>query len=308
MTAVLTMSRVTRRFGGRVALLDVSLRLEPGIIGVVGPNGAGKTTLLRLAAGLLIPNSGQIRWLDDRPRRHATLDNAVALATDGDALPARETATELLTMLMMCSGMTANDAFEHAEKTLLRFGLQEHMERPLAELSRGQRQRVKLAQAFALPSRLLLLDEPLNALDPVWRVRVGEMMREAVAMGTCVVMSSHILEEVESLASNLVLLFRGRVVAVGTQSQIRDRVENRGTALRIACDKPQKLAAALLERALVVTLRIEERELLIESSDLAALSVALPAAVLSSGVEVERVGTDGDDLTSLFQTLSEGVR
>lgn len=308
MSETLRLERVTRRFGARVALLDANLRLEPGLVGLLGPNGAGKTTLLRLAAGLIRPTTGRIAWMGGHPRHHPALDNQIALCSDGDALPVRESPLSFVTMLLRCAGLSTSDAAQRATTTLERLGLSEKLEAPIAQLSRGQRQRVKLAQALALPAGLLLLDEPMSALDPVWRIEVGAMMREAADAGACVVVSSHILEEVEALAQTLVLLFRGRVVAAGSQAEIQALMRNRGTAVRVRSDRPQALARELLGRAAIRSLHIEGDELLVQSEDLQAVCTALPPSVLASQAAVRTVGTDGDDLVSLFKALSQEVR
>ncbi len=305
---VLRLQRVTRRYGARVALLDASVELRPGLVGLLGPNGAGKTTFLHLAAGLTEPSSGHISWLDDRPRRHAKLDNRIAFVPDGDDLPRRDTALDFVAMLLQSAGLSRAQALARGASTLERLGLQAKLHEPLQGLSRGQRQRVKLAQAFALPADLILLDEPLNALDPIWRLEVAALMREAVQSGACVVLSSHILEEVEALADWLVLLFRGRVVAAGTRKQIQELLSHRATAVRIQCDDPRRLGQALLGVAPVTLLRVEGQELSVQAENLAVLQRSLAQAVLSSGVRVQSVRTAGDDLVGLFQALSQEVR
>ena len=306
--AVLRLRRVTRQYGARAALLDATVDLYPGLVGLLGPNGAGKTTFLHLAAGLTEPTSGTLTWLGDRPRRHSDLDNRIALVADGDDLPRRDTPLQFVSMLLRCAGLRPSEAVDRAEVTLIRLGLEAKLREPLQGLSRGQRQRVKLAHAFALPADLLLLDEPLNALDPVWRLEVAALMREAVQAGACVVLSSHILEEVEPLADWLVLLFRGRLVAAGTRREIQAMLSHRATAVRIQCDVPRKLAQSLLGRAPVTLVRIEGNELTLQAEDMAMLHKALAAAVVESGARVELVRTAGDDLAGLFQVLSQEVR
>ena len=305
---ILSLRRVTRTFRGRVGLLDVTLDLQPGVVGLLGPNGAGKTTLLHLAAGLTVPSSGAVTWLGGMQRRTADLDNRIAFVADGDSLPRRETARAFVTTLLCCAGMTSHDAATRAADMLERLGLSSQLDAQLGTLSRGQRQRVKLAQAFALPAALVLLDEPLNALDPVWRMEVAALMQEAARAGACVVVSSHILEEVEALSTWLVLLFRGRLVAAGTLHEIRDLLRNRASALRIRCSDGRALGRELLGRAPVTQLRLDGPDLSLHAADLASLYRALPAAVVATGVSVESVATDGDDLVSLFQALSAEVR
>jgi len=307
-TSVLSFRRANKQFGARVGLLDVTVDLQPGIVGLLGPNGAGKTTFLHLAAGLTVPSSGEVSWLGGQLRRSPGLDNQIAFVSDGDHLPRRQSPLEFVGELLRCAGCSPDDAEQRATRTLVRLGLEAQLHAPLSTLSRGQRQRAKLAQAFALPAALLLLDEPLNALDPVWRREVASLLRERAEAGTCVVISSHILEEVEALSDWLVLLFRGRLVAAGTQRQIQDLLRNRASTLRIRCDDARRLAIDLLGRAPVTQLRIDGDELAVNAGDLDGLYRALPAAVLASGVTVAEVATDGDDLVSLFQALSAEVR
>ena len=307
-TTALTFDRVTRMYGSRVGLLDVSVRLEPGLVGLLGPNGAGKTTFLHVAAGLLLPRSGGVSWGADLLRHDVRLANRIAFVSDGDQLPRRDTAAQFCTALLRCAGLGAHAAEKRACATLDRLGLAAMADAPLGTLSRGQRQRVKLAQAFALPADLILLDEPLNALDPVWRLEVAGLMHEAVQGGACVVLSSHILEEVESIATWLVLLFRGRLVACGTQREIQDLLRNRATALRIRSTQARTIARELLDRAPVTHLHIDGPELVVHADDTASLYRALPAAVVAAAAAVESVTTDGDDLVSLFLALQKEVR
>lgn len=306
--AVLSMRRASRQFGARMALVSVDLDLRPGVVGLLGPNGAGKTTLLNLAAGLLAPSSGSVRWLGGIVRHDPRLDHRIALCTDGDQLPRRPSPQQWLTGMLQLSGATRADAQRRVHQLLDRLGLQAKADTPMAELSRGQRQRVKLAQAFALPASLVLLDEPLNALDPVWRREVAALMHEAAEAGACVVVSSHILEEVEQLAAWLVLLFKGRLVAAGRQADIRGLLHNQATIVEVACSDPRALGRELLQRAPVRWLRLDEGRLFVQASDAEALGRALAPAVVASGLEVAEVVTRGDDLASLFQALSAEVR
>ena len=300
--------RVTRRFGARMALLDASCSLGAGVVGLVGPNGAGKTTWLRLAAGLIQPTTGEVRWRGDLPRRHPALDNRIALCTDRDALPPDASAWQLLRDHMRIAGLSEAAAGERAEASLHRLGLQDRMERPLGQLSRGQRQRVKLALTFALPGDLYLLDEPQNALDPVWRLEVAALVRAARDAGALVVVSSHILEEVEAIADRLVVLYRSRIVAMGPKDAVRLQLGRAGVALRVEASDARALGRALIGHPAVMRLEVVEGALRVAGDDLPAIQRGLAAAVLTSGVRVSAVETEGDDLTSVFRALGQEVR
>jgi len=308
MTAIVQLDRTTRRFGPHVAVLDADLTLGPGVYGLLGPNGAGKTTLMRMMAGLIRPTTGTITWLGGHKRRARELDNAIAICPDGEQLPPRETPLELLTLLLRLSGVSARDAGERAEAALIDLGLKEELDRPIAQLSRGQRQRVKLAQAFAIPAKLLLLDEPLNALDPVWRLKVSERIKATAGSGTCVIVSSHVLAEVEAVAERLILIFKGRIVAAGTHLEIRELLDERGAGLSITATEPRKLAAALMAHGAVTSTRVEDDILYVDADDMQTLCKALPPAVVASKTQVWEVRAQGDDLVSLFHALADEVR
>ena len=308
---VVQFSRVTHQFGSRLAVLDCTVELQPGVVGLLGPNGAGKTTWLNLAAGLITPTSGQVRWLGGLERRAEGLDNRINLCTDNDQMPRRQTVMQWLTAMLRLAGCHNLYAAQRAGQMVDRLGLEAKKDAKLETLSRGQRQRVKLAQAFALPATLLLLDEPLNALDPVWRREVAALMNESAQAGACVVVSSHILEEVEALANWLVLLFKGRLVASGSQDDIRDMLHNQATLLKITCSDARALARELLALAPVTLVRVETSAndmLTVQAADAELLCRAMPKAVLASGVSVSRVDTQGDDLVSLFGALAAEVR
>lgn len=306
--SILTMQRVTRRYGGRVALLDASLQLGAGIVGLIGPNGAGKTTWLRLAAGLIVPTSGEVRWNDGLSRRDPRLHNRIVLSGDGDALPVRETPRAYLELLLEAAGLDGRAAHERADAVLARLGLEAKADLPISGLSRGQRQRVKLASAFALPADLVLLDEPHNALDPVWRLEVTALCKEAAAAGALVVVSSHILEEVEAIADRLVVLYRGRVVATGPRDRVKRELGRRGTGMRVRCSDPRALGRALLGHPALLRLDLDGGWVRFGGDDLPAIQCGLAAAVLASGVTVHEVETEGDDLTSVFRALGEEIR
>ena len=305
---VLRMQRVTQQYGAAVALLDATFDLQPGVVGLLGPNGAGKSTLIHLAAGLKTPTRGTVTWLGGKTAGDVALEGQIALVPDGDSLPKLDTPLRLVTMVLRCHGLAAHDADTRAKAVLTRLGMEAKWHEALGGLSRGQRQRVKLAQAFAMPARLVLLDEPLNALDPMWRLEVAALMHEAAQNGACVVVSSHILEEVQSIAGWLLLLFRGRVVAAGSQAEIRALLHKRAQALRLHASDPRALARELLSRAPVTELKIDAQHLTIQASEPAELFAALPQAVLASGARVDFAATDGDDLISLFQALAKEVK
>jgi ABC-2 type transport system ATP-binding protein len=304
MSATLRFERVSLTFGARAALIDVSLELQPGVVGLLGPNAAGKTSLLSLAAGLRQPSSGSVRWLG-LERGHPNLDHAIAVVADGDQLPRRDSPLSFVSLLLRCAGLDAATAEARATATLVRLGLEGKLRDPMAQLSRGQRQRVKLAHAFALPASLILLDEPLNALDPVWRLEVVALMREAARGGACVVLSSHVLEEVEPLVDWLVLLFRGRLVAAGTRAEIQGLLQRQATALTVHTDKPRQLARELLGLTDIHGVMLEGDSVRVQGPNLRALYGALPKAVVAADAAVREVRAEGDDLVSLFQALSQ---
>jgi ABC-2 type transport system ATP-binding protein len=242
--ALIAAEGLTRRYGRVVALDELALRLEPGLVGLVGANGAGKTTLIQILLGLLPPTAGSVRVLGlDPTRQGARVRALVGYMPEHDCLPPDLSATELVVHLARVSGLPASAARERAADTLRHVGLQEERYRPIGGYSTGMRQRVKLAQALVHDPRLVLLDEPTNGLDPQGRAEMLALIRRIAAeFGIPVLVSSHHLGEIERICTHVVVIDAGRLL----RSSAIERFTEGSDVLSVEVDeRVEELAARL---------------------------------------------------------------
>lgn len=235
----------TSKWYGQVsALTDVSVRFEPGVTGLVGQNGAGKSTMMKLASGLLRPSHGEVFLLGIPPTVPRARQN-LGYCADIDKYYERQTGFTFVQWMLRLSGSGGSAARRRASELLDELGLGEAMHRKIAGYSKGMRQRVKLAVALGHAPRVLLMDEPLSGLDPVARQEMIALMRRLGDAGAIVVVSSHVLHELQSVADRIVLIHQGRMLAAGTVSEIRDQIDDRPRRVQLTSPDPRGLAGRL---------------------------------------------------------------
>ena len=235
---------VSKFYGTVMALNDVTLRLEPGITGLVGPNGAGKSTLIRLLTGQLRPALGRVQ-VCGREAWRATAKAHIGYCADADAFYEEMSGRQFVLLMARLHGLHGRIARERTEEMLDEVGMTDRADRPLAGYSKGMRQRIKLAQALIHDPDLLVLDEPLNGVDPLGRIELLEQLQRIAARGKAVLVSSHILDEMDRLAERVLFLFRGRLIASGTLAEVRDMLADHPLKVCVACNAPRALAARL---------------------------------------------------------------
>ena len=297
------------KFYGEVLGVDrVTLAIPPGITGLVGPNGAGKTTLMNLATGLIRPTRGRVSVLGIPPTDPERLFAVCGYCTGFEAFPAGVTGRSFLEGVLSLRGEGIVKARELAGRALERVGLVDAAGRKVAGYSKGMKQRLRLAAAIAPDPRVLLLDEPLNGLDPMARAEVLELFRDLAAEGRHVVVSSHILHEVDLLADRVVLVKSGYVVAEGESHGLREEVSERPMQVLVRCDRPGALAARLFTEGLVTEVELHEdgRGLLARTRAPERFFLALNGAVVEDGLEVETVTPADDDVKAVYRYLIEG--
>ena len=297
------------KFYGEVLGVDrVTLSIPPGITGLVGPNGSGKTTLMNLATGLIRPTRGRVSVLGIPPDDPERLFAACGYCTCFEAFPAGATGRGFLEGVLSLRGEGMAAARTLAGKALERVGLVDAAGRKVAGYSKGMKQRLRLAAAIAPDPRVLLLDEPLNGLDPMARAEVLELFRTLAAEGKHVVVSSHILHEVDLLADRVVLVKSGYVVAEGESHGLREEVVERPMQVLVRCDRPGALAARLFSGGLVTEVELHEDGggLLARTRTPDRFFLAMNDAVLSDGLEVETVTPADDDVKAVYRYLIEG--
>jgi ABC-2 type transport system ATP-binding protein len=247
-------------------LNDVSVSVPPGITGLLGPNGAGKSTFMKLVTGQLRPSKGQVRVLGEPIWGNQALFQRIGFCPEQDAFYDRMTGREWVTALASLHGFDETAAADKAARAIEAVDLTDAADRKIGSYSKGMRQRIKLAQAIAHEPELLILDEPLSGMDPLMRRRTVRQIREWARAGTSVLVSSHILHEVESMTSNIVMINNGRIVAEGDVHQIRELIDEHPHTVSIRTSEPHAVARELLGDEGVVSVRFEPGGLVVETT------------------------------------------
>ncbi len=299
---------VSKFYGEVLGVNRVSLSIPPGITSLVGPNGAGKSTLMNLMTGLLRPTRGTIRVLGLPPDRPEELFRKVGYATQIDAFPRGATGFQFVHDLLRAGGWPKAEAEALAWRAIERVGLVEAAARKVGGYSKGMRQRIKLAQAMAHEPAVLVLDEPLNGLDPMARAEVIALFRELAAGGLHILVSSHILHEVDALSDQVILVNGGYVVAEGAIEGVREEMDTHPMQIAIRCAEPARLAARLLAEDHVVEVKLDDdREgLLVRTTDADRFYRLMNRAVVENGFAVDAVAPADADVEAVYQYLIGG--
>jgi ABC-2 type transport system ATP-binding protein len=305
-SGVVRIEGVSRWFGDVIALNSVDLEFTKGVTGLLGPNGAGKSTLIRLLTGLALPGSGRV-LLDGHPLRN-NLDalSRIGYVADGDALYDELTARRFLEDQAAMRGFSRAAGKQRAVEVLERVGLSDAIDRRSGGFSKGMRQRLKLAQAMLHDPDVLVMDEPLTGLDPVMRRDYIRLTRELGAEGKTVVVSSHVLHEIEAMTDSIVLMRHGQVLAEGTVAAIRDKLDTHARRIRLVAEKPRLFATRLLqEEGLLSGLVLEANALVVETRHPDRLCAFLGQAAVERELDVRSIEPLDDDLTPVFAYLVE---
>jgi ABC-2 type transport system ATP-binding protein len=296
---------VSKFYGDILGVNRVNLQIAPGITSLVGPNGAGKSTLMNLMTGLLRPTKGAITLVGIPTDRPEELFRKVGYCTQFDSFPRGVTGRKFINNFLMVYGYSRKEAQELTEIALERVNLLEAGNRKVAAYSKGMRQRIRLAQAIAHQPDILILDEPLNGLDPMVRSETIALFRKLATDGLHLIISSHILHEVDMMSDRVVLLNNGYVVAEGDIHGVRDEMQEHPMQILIRCNEPSKLAAHVFAQDHVVEARLhdDKRGLFVKTRDADRFYLLLNEVVASGEVTVESVAPVDDDLSAVYQYL-----
>ena len=296
---------VSKFYGEVLGVNRVTLALPPGVTSLVGPNGSGKTTLLNLMTGLIRPSRGQVFVLGMSPNDPEAFARRVGYCTQVDAFPAGATGRSFIRGWLRLSGMDYGDAERAVSEALERVGMTEAADRKVAGYSKGMRQRIRLALALSHRPEVLVLDEPLNGLDPMARAESLALFQGLGKEGLHVVVSSHILHEVDKISDYVVLLSHGYVVAEGQIHGVRSEVKEHPMQILVRCDEAHRLAAGLLSEAHVVEVKVhpDGRGLSVRTRDAAAFHRLLNRVVLEAGLDLEALSPADDDVGAVYQYL-----
>ena len=301
---VVSAEHLSKWYGQISGLNDISVNVPPGVTGLLGPNGAGKSTLMKLITGQLKPSKGSIRVLGEPIWGNPGLYFRIGFCPEQDAFYERMTGLEWVTALVRLNGFSEKEAQAAAERALTQVDLMEAANKKIGAYSKGMRQRVKLAQAIVHDPELLILDEPLAGMDPIGRRKTMKLIREWARAGKSVLVSSHILHEIESMTSDILLINNGRIVAEGNVHQIRELIDTHPHSVHIRASDPRALAREFLTHDDVLSMRFQEGAVVVETGKPDAFYSRLTDLVAAGQCgAVEELTSPDDNLQAVFQYL-----
>ncbi|MDX2177934.1 MAG: ABC transporter ATP-binding protein [Candidatus Sumerlaeia bacterium] len=304
--ALVELDNVSRWYGEVIGVNRISVVLRPGITGLLGPNGAGKSTLMNVVAGMLSPSSGTVRVLGQDSFANPAVAARLGYCMQSDAFYERFTGIEFIESLLLLRGWMRSRARASAAHALTLLGMAENMDRKIQTYSKGMRQRTKVALAVAHNPDILVLDEPLNGLDALGRHEMVELVRRWGAEGRNVLISSHVLHEIEAMTNNILMLQGGYLLAEGDVREVRSALKHHPLRVFLRTTEPRRAAAFLLEQPETLSVRVEDADhaLFLETRDYAAFHDALQRFVLDAGGDVSLVTVADENISSIFDYLA----
>jgi ABC-2 type transport system ATP-binding protein len=303
-TAVIAADHLSKWYGQVIGLNDVSLAVPPGITGLLGPNGAGKSTFMKLVTGQLKPSKGRITVLGESIWNNPPLYSRLGFCPEQDAFYERMTGLEWVTALVSLNGVGESAARDMSARALETVGLSDAADKKIGAYSKGMRQRVKLAQALAHDPEMLILDEPLSGMDPLVRRRTIRLIKDWGRSGKSVLVSSHILHEIESMTSNILLINQGRILAEGNVHQIRDLIDEHPHTVFVRAENTRQLAREFLTDEQVLSLRFEDGGVVVQTGRPDVFYARLTELAASGELgTIEEVTSPDDNLQAVFQYL-----
>jgi len=305
MSAIVETAGLSKWYGQVIGVNDITLEISSGITGLLGPNGAGKTTLLNLMVGLLKPSSGSMKVLGEPVWNNPDLNRRIGYCPEQDAFYYNMTGFQFVTTMAMLDGYSRKEAENRALETIEIVDLLENKDRKIGAYSKGMRQRIKVAQSLIHDPELLFLDEPLNGMDPIGRRSSIKLVRELGKNGKSVIVSSHILYEIEAMTNSILLINNGRILAEGNVHEIRELIDEHPHNVYIRCSKPRLLASILVNYEDVASVKLGEEDgtLVIETVKPDDLYSRLPEIILENDIKVEDLHSPDDNLQAVFRYL-----
>ena len=302
--AIVSSEKVSKWYGQVIGINDVTVSVPAGITGLLGPNGAGKSTFMKLITGQLKPSQGSVRALGQPIWGNPGLYTRIGFCPEQDAFYDRMTGLEWVTALVRLNGFSERDATDAARRALGAVELLDAADKKIGAYSKGMRQRVKLAQAIVHDPELLILDEPLSGMDPLMRRKTIRLIRDWARAGRSVLVSSHILHEIESMTSNILLINNGRILAEGDVHHIRDLIDEHPHTVYVRGADPRGLARQFLTRDDVLSLRFEEGAVVVETAKPDEFYARL-TEMAASGAHgnIDEVTSPDDNLQAVFRYL-----
>ena len=300
---IASFDHVAKWYGRVIGLVDAAVEIGPGVTGLLGPNGAGKSTFLKLLTGQLAPSQGSVRLLGVDPFKKTSVHEHVGFLPEPDAFYDELSGRAFVRYLARLHGFSAGEAKSRTEVALERVGILEAANRKIRTYSKGMRQRIKLAQAIVHEPKVLVLDEPLTGMDPVARRRTMDLIHEFADRGATIIVSSHVLHEVEAMTSRVILLYQGRVLAQGTKEEIREEISRYPHKILLRSTRARDLAKELLGLEGVVGVHLSDGEVSVETRAPEEVYERLAHFVLERGLPVEALEAEDVGLEAIFDYL-----
>jgi ABC-2 type transport system ATP-binding protein len=306
---MIELQRASRWYGQVIGLNDVTCSVPAGVTALLGPNGAGKSTFMKLVSGQLRPTTGRVKVLGERPFANGRVYRRLGYCPEVDRFWEEMTGWEFVTTLGALAQLRGETLRKRVEDAICLVGMEANADRRIGGYSKGMRQRIKLAQAILHDPEILLLDEPLNGLDPVGRREMSGLLRRFGEAGKCVLVSSHVLHEVEQMTRSILLIHHGRLLAQGDVYQIRGLIDKHPHRISIRTSNARALARELLAMPGVVSVRFidrDERGVEVETRDPDGFYVQLPDIVLAGDFDVSGFESPDNNLEAVFRYLTQG--
>lgn len=300
---VIAARRLSLWYGKVIGINDITIDIGPGVLGLLGPNGAGKSTFLKVVTGQLQPTTGQISILGQLIWNNRSVMSQLGFVPEQDAFYEEMTGRQFVTYLTRLQGYDKTAAQEMADAAIETVDLTAKRDQRIREYSKGMRQRIKIAQALAHNPELLVLDEPLAGTDPVGRRHIIELIQKLGDEGKTVLVSSHILNEVEQMTSNILLINKGRIVADGNIYRIREMIDEHPHTIHVGCDKPRVFAARFAQESNVLSIGFSENGFQISTNEPDACYTAIPKLAMELDVKISRISSPDNNLTAVFEYL-----
>ena len=300
---VISARRVSLWYGPVIGINNISIDIGQGVIGLLGPNGAGKSTLLKCMTGQLNPRTGQVSIFKQPVWNNAGIYSRVGLVPEQDAFYEDMTGHEFVTYLTRLQGFSKDAASKLADEAIAEMDLEEKRDQPIREYSKGMRQRIKIAQALAHKPDVLFLDEPLAGTDPVGRRHIIKLIQKLGDQGKTIVVSSHVLHEVEQMTTDIVLINRGRIVADGNVYKIREMIDAHPHTIFVDVSEPRKFASLMAVFEDIVSIEFSERGVQIATTDPDACYGRIPDIALDNEMTLRGMTSPDNNLMAVFKYL-----
>ncbi|NIO49278.1 MAG: ATP-binding cassette domain-containing protein [Candidatus Aminicenantes bacterium] len=305
MKPIVETKNLSKWYGNVLGLSDVSLQIEPGIIGILGPNGAGKSTFLKLITGQIKPNIGNVRVKGQPIRNNYHLFSIMGFCPERDFFYEEMTGWKFITSLLKLHHFSQSEVEIRAQKALEIVELVEDKDRVIRSYSRGMRQRLKFAQAIAHDPEIMVLDEPLSGLDPLGRRKIIHLIKSYKGEGRTIIVSSHVLPEIEAMTKRIILIHQGKIFAQGDIHYIRDLIDTHPHIISIKCSDARQLASKFIQQDYVLKVHFSSSNdsLLIETNNRDKLFSLLPSVSIENKIDVDEITSPDDNLQAVFDYL-----